>query len=178
MILFLNNIKISNFYFLFFKIKNKYIYFWIFGLKGFFILRIKNLYFIKKFLFLIFFYKKSSIVKLLIKNLNFLLKVLNFSLSSYIRIWGKGFKFVCKNNNLYIKFGFSHLLFYNLSFLQINYKIWLRWRILFLEFKNLNLLFKFFILLENLKSRDFYTGRGIFLKNRFFFLKKSQKLYI
>jgi hypothetical protein len=86
MILFLNNIKISNFYFLFFKIKNKYIYFWIFGLKGFFILRIKNLYFIKKFLFLIFFYKKSSIIKLLLKNLNFLIKVLNFSLSSYIRI--------------------------------------------------------------------------------------------
>ena len=36
----------------------------------------------------------------------------------------------------------------------------------------------FISLLENLKYRDFYTGRGIYLKNRFCVLKKSQKLYI
>ena len=72
---------------------------------------------------------------------------------------------------------FIFFLFYNLFFLQISYKILFKGRILFLEFKNKIVLMNFISLLENLKYRDFYTGRGIYLKNRFCLLKKWSLFY-
>ena len=165
-------IKINRYLFFFKKKFKKCNYIWLFGLKGFFFLKIKKIYLIKKHLFLICFFKKFSFLRLLLCNIEFLYKFLNFSFYSHIQIWGKGFRFEYYLRKLHIRFGFSNFLFYNLFFLHVNYKLWFKARILFLEFKNKIVLMNFFCLLENLKYRDFYTGRGIYLKNRFCILKK------
>ena len=76
------------------------------------------MYLIKKYLFLICFYKQFSFLRLLLKNMKFLFLVLNSSLNiySYVQIWGKGFRFEYYSKHLYIRFGFSNYLFYNLFY--------------------------------------------------------------
>ena len=111
------------------------------------------------FNFIFFFSYKKSIIKfffIFLKKENFYMK---FNFKRVIKFIGKGNKFLINlNRNLLINNEFSHLSYFNFS--KINF-ILIKYNRLILFFNNFSKMTTIISLLENLKKKDLYNGKGI-----------------
>ena len=118
-----------------------------------------------------------SYKKFLIKYFyNYFLKLFyyfNFHYKRFLDFRGKGNKFILKNfNNLFLSNEFSHSLNFSINFLNFFLNKYNKISLIFNNYHNMNL---FLSLLENLRKKDLYKGKGIFDKNKFNKLKASKK---
>ena len=92
---------------------------------------------------------------------------------NFLKIKGMGYKFIRLKNNIIVKFGFCHRVIYK-NYLDI-YCLFLSKFILRFESRSLWLLMKTKNIFKNIRKKNIYKKKGIFLKGSFINIKVSSK---
>ena len=161
-------LKLNKFKFLKIILTKKYLIFLnkngILNLK----INFKNIFFYNNNFY--FFFNKN-INKYLYNNIFMNLYYLYLNIYIYLNIKGIGYKFLIKNNYLYIRIGYSHFLKYllpnNIIFLLKNSNS------LFLYSNNKYKLKKFISIIKLYKKINYYKNSGIFYNNECILKKKK-----
>lgn len=91
----------------------------------------------------------------------------------YLKLKGMGYKFIRAGTNFLLKFGYSHRIVY-INYADVYCKFLTKF-ILRLETRSLWLLSKITYAFSNIRKKNMYKKKGIFLKGALITLKSSSK---
>ena len=91
----------------------------------------------------------------------------------YLKLKGIGYKFTMLKDNIIFKFGFSHRIVY-INYIDVYCKFFTKY-LLFLESRSLWVLKKLLYDFFNIRKKNAYKKKGIFLKGCLFSIKISSK---
>ena len=151
------NLNLNFFYFIF----KKFYIIYLFNKSKFSYIKVKrdNIKIIFFFNFIFFFSYKKSYIKFFLIFFKKKYFYMGFLYKKSMKFIGKGNRFVINlNKNLLINNEFSHLTYF--SFLKLNF-ILVNYNRLNLFFNDFNKMNKFIFMLERLKKKDQYNGKGI-----------------